>query len=433
MTTDDIFTPDYKLEPYWWEQVPRPALGDPELPATVDVAVVGSGYTGLNAALVTARSGRSTVVFDAEDAGFGCSARNGGQISTSVKPGFDELARKHGKRTAFNVIKEGHNALAWIGEFVASERIDCDFKIPGRFHAAHNPAQFKKLVHQVQHQPAGLEVPAHVISRAEQHRELGTDAYHGGVVFENHACLDPARYHQGLLERVLEAGAAVVPHCSVTGLAAADGGFRVTTARGTVHARDVVIATNGYTGSLTPWHRRRIIPIGSYMIATEPLAPDLMDRLMPTDRIVSDSRKVVFYYRPSPDRTRIVFGGRVSSRETDPAKSAPLLRNYLAALFPALRRVRISHSWMGLVAYTFDTLAHIGKHGGIHYAMGYCGSGVSVASYLGMRVGQQLLGMEEGKTGFDDIAFQTRPFYTGRPWFLAASVSYYQWRDRLNF
>jgi glycine/D-amino acid oxidase-like deaminating enzyme len=173
-----------------------------------------------------------------------------------------------------------------------------------------------------------------------------------------------------------------------------------------------------------------VIPIGSYIIATEPLPDDLMQRLMPRNRIVSDTRRVVYYYRASPDRRRILFGGRVSVDETDPAVSGPLLHADLVALFPELRNVRISHSWCGFVAYTFDELMHIGCHEGVHYAMGYCGSGVGMAGYLGMRLGQQVLGQAEGRTAFDDLAFQTRPLYTGKPWFLAPSIRYYRWRDR---
>ena len=157
-----------------------------------------------------------------------------------------------------------------------------------------------------------------------------------------------------------------------------------------------------------------------------------MDRVMPTDRIVSDSRKVVYYYRPSPDRRRIVFGGRVTSGETDPRISGVRLRRDLVRLFPELAAVRVSHSWMGTVAYTFDTLAHIRRRDGIHYAMGYCGSGVSMAAYLGTRIGQQLLGRPEGRTALDDVRFQTRPLYNGKPWFLAASVAFYRWRDALG-
>lgn len=427
-----LFTPDARMAPYWWDHVPRPQLPERALPATADVVVVGSGYTGLHAALQTARAGRHTVVVDAEDAGWGCSTRNGGQVSTSVKPSFALLARRHGAERAREILREGQRSLAWLGEFIAAEGIDCDFGVVGRFHAAHNAVQFDALVRAAQSQPAGLEVPVQIVPRSEQRRELGTDAYWGGVVYLHHASVDPARYHQGLLQRVLAAGAEVHARCPVTRLQPEDGGVRVATARGEIRARDVVVATNGYTGALTPWLQRRVIPIGSYVIATEPLPAGLMDELMPTPRIVSDTRKVVFYYRPSPDRTRILFGGRVSVDETDPALSGPLLHADLVALFPALRDVRISHSWCGFVAYTFDELAHLGCRDGIHYAMGYCGSGVGMGSYLGLRIGQQVLGLPDGRTAFDGLSFQTRPLYTGKPWFLAPSIRYYRWRDRRN-
>ena len=427
--TDALFTSDFKLTPYWWEHVPRPALPQAELPARADVVVVGSGYTGLHAAVQTARGGRHTVVLDAEDAGWGCSTRNGGQISTSIKPGFDELARRHGAERASAILREGQASLDFVADFVSAEKLDCDFRIAGRFHAAHNATQYESLARRMKSQPKGHEVPYEIVPRAEQRRELGTDAYFGGVVFTRHAAVDPARYHQGILERAMQAGAAVFARCPATAIESDGQGFRITTPRGTIAARDVVIATNGYTGPQTKWLRRRVIPIGSYVIATEELPPDLMDRLMPRDRIVSDTRKVVFYYRASPDRRRILFGGRVSHDETDPRISGPMLHADLVKIFPELASTRISHSWCGFIAYTFDELAHIGRHEGMHYAMGYCGSGVGMASYLGMRLGQQVLGKPEGRTALHDLTFQTRPFYTGNPWFLAPSILYYRWQD----
>lgn len=418
-----------QLTPYWWEDVPRPTLPDLSLPASVDVLVVGAGYTGLHAALQTARGGRSTLVVDAEEAGWGCSTRNGGQVSTSIKPSYEMLARRHGTERAFGILREGQHSLAWIADFVQREAIDCDFGRVGRFHAAHNAAQYEALAARLRHQPKGLEVDAHVVPRAEQRSEIGTDAYWGGVVYTQHCSVHPARYHQGLLERVLRAGALLAPRCKALRITRDGVQFLVHTARGVVRARNVVIATNGYTGQLTPWLQRRVIPIGSYVIATEPLPEGVVDRLIPKNRIVSDTRKVVYYYRASPDRRRILFGGRVSHQETDPRVSGPLLHADMARLFPELAGARISHSWCGLVAYTFDELMHLGRHDGMHYAMGYCGAGVGTASYFGMRIGQQVLGLSEGRTALDDLAFQTRPFYSGNPWFLAPSVAYYRWRD----
>jgi glycine/D-amino acid oxidase-like deaminating enzyme len=243
--------------------------------------------------------------------------------------------------------------------------------------------------------------------------------------------LDPARYHQGLLDRALAAGVEVVPHCAVTGIDSAGEGFRLSTARGSLEADDVIVATNGYTGGLTPWQRRRVIPIGSYMIATEPLSEAQMARLMPRDRVHSDTRKMVYYYRASPDRRRVLFGGRVSAGEVDPRRAAPRLHAEMTRIFPELAETRVSHAWMGFVGYTFDKLVHLGRRDGIHFALGYCGSGVSMASYCGARIGQQLLGRAEGRTGFDGLRFSGRPYYWGRPWFLGLAIRFYRWQDSL--
>lgn len=426
----NLYTADFRTQAYWWDAVPRPVSDPAPLPAAVDVVVIGAGYTGLHAALVAARGGRTTLVLDAEDVGFGCSTRNGGQVSTGIKPDFAALAKRHGPDRARAIVRAGHDALAWIGEFVAAENISCDFIVCGRFHAAHSAAAFRRLSRAVAEQPRGLEDAAEVVPRAEQHTQLGTDAYHGGVIYPRHAALDPARYHQGLLERVLAAGAQVRGHCAARAIEGRTPRFRVVTARGEVEAREVVVATNAYTGALTPWLRRRVIPIGSYIIATEALEPTLMARLMPAARAVTDTRRVVYYYRASPDRSRILFGGRVSARETDPLVTGPRLHRDLVAIFPALAGTRISHSWAGFVAYTFDTLPHTGVHEGIHYALGYCGSGVALASYLGMRCGERLLGAANDEQPFDDLPFPTRPLYTGTPWFLAPTVSWYRWLDR---
>ncbi len=432
--TNDLLAPEYKNAPYWWEATPRPSLPAAPPPARADVVIVGSGYTGLCAALPIARAGRSVVVLDAEDAGWGCSSRNGGQVSTSIKPGFDDLAQLHGEERAFAMVKEGHNALAFLDAHIRAEEIDCSWERVGRFTGAHNSTQYEALGHKIAHQRKGLEVEAHLIPRAEQHKEIGTDAYFGGVVYPAHGSLDPAKYHQGLLDRAVAAGATVIPHCPVEAIERDGAGFTVATPKGRIAARDVIVATNGYTAPVTPDLRRRVIPIGSYIIATEPLEPALAQRLIPKARVISDTRRIVVYYRLSPDRRRILFGGRVALMETDPRITAPRLHAEMTAIFPELAKARITHSWAGFVAYTFDTMPHLGKwRDGVYYSMGYCGSGVSLASYFGTRIGQQVLGLKEGRTALDGLDFPTRPFYTGMPWFLAPTLIWYRLRDRVNF
>lgn len=418
---------------FWLEDVPLLPMSVTPPPETIDVAIIGSGYTGLHAAIETARGGRSTLVLDAQDIGWGCSTRNGGQISTSIKPSLQKLSAKYGEDHARAIRKEGETALEWIGDFIKSEGLDCDFERSGRYHAAHTPRHYEDIARDAETLTRQEGIETHAVSRSEQMRELGSEIYHGGVVFPRHAAIHPAKYHRGLLGLAKAAGARVVGQCAATKISRDASGFIVKTAKGRVRARDVIVATNGYTTGLTPWLQRRVIPIGSYMIATEPLPKDLMKSLFPTGRIASDTRKVVYYYRASPDGRRVLFGGRVSANETDTATSGSKLFTDMCQIFPQLASYRITHSWMGRVAYTFDELAHTGVHDGIHYAMGYCGSGVSMASYLGMRLGQKVLGLPDGATAFDGLRNPTRPCYTGNPWFLPAAVAWYRRQDRIQF
>jgi len=431
---DSVHTSDYIETPLWLDDLGAPPPLTVTPLKTVDVAIVGSGYTGLNAALETTKGGLSTLVLDSESIGWGCSTRNGGQISTSVKPSFKKLSARYDANTARGIRREGETALEWIEELIKQQNISCDFLRAGRFHAAHTPKHFNNLVREADQLKADEGIESYQVPRNEQYKELGSDSYFGGVVFTRHASLHPAKYHRGLLQNVLDAGTHITENCPVLDIEELKNkeGYLLTTAKGPVKAKQVIIATNGYTSKLTPWLRRRVIPIGSYVIATEPLPKELMDKLFPTSRIASDTCKIVYYYRPSPDRKRIVFGGRVSAKETDPKISGPKLYKQMCRIFPELIEYKISHSWSGKVAYTFDETAHTGTHKGLHYAMGYCGAGVSMSSYLGMRLGQKVLGKAEGKTAFDNLPFPTRPFYTGNPWFLPATVKMYQWRDTLQ-
>lgn len=432
MTRNAVFSPDFKPEPYWWDASPQQPDEQTELPGSADVLVIGAGYTGLHAAIETARAGLDSVVIDAEAAGWGCSTRNGGQISTSVKPSFAALRRSYGEALAIDLLKEGQASLDHVSDFVRDEEINCDFAVVGRFHGAHTPRHYDLLARDCKIRHPGFETGAYMVSRADQGSELGTEAYYGGAVFPRHASLDPGKYHTGLLRVARNTGMKIVSHCRAMEIVRTGTGFEVTTAKGRIRANKVIVATNGYTGTLTPWHRRRVIPIGSYVMATEEIPSELMDRLFPTNRILSDTRKLVYYYRPSPDRKRVLFGGRVSLSETDPRKSGPKLRDELVRLFPELADTRISHSWAGTVAFSFDTLAHCGEDNGLFYAMGYCGSGVGMAGYLGARTGRAAAGLDATPGAFSRTKFQTRPFYTGSPWFLAPSVAFFRLRDRLG-
>ncbi len=424
-----LFATNYKPEPFWWERSPLCAEPESALPASADVVIIGSGYTGLCAAIQTVRGGRHTVVLEANAIGSGCSSRNGGQISAAIKPQYDDLRGKVGDRLAYDIVKEGHNSLKWMSEFIEAEGLDCVFEIVGRFYAAHAPGQLEMLAKSIENPPRGLETDAYVVPKAEQHTEIDSPDYHGGIVYPRHAAIDPAAYHKGLLDRARRAGATVIGHCGAEGISSTAGDFTIATAKGPIKARNIIVATNGYTRALTPWQQRRIIPIGSYIIATEPLEPGLIQRLIPNRRMINDSRKLVVYYRTDPAGERILFGGRVSISETNPTAAAPAMHAQMVTRFPELADTPITHAWMGFVGYTFDAMPHLGAHDGIHYSMGYCGSGVGLSSYFGTKIGQQVLGLKDGDSPLSQIGFPMRPYYWGKPWFLAPAIRYYRWKD----
>jgi glycine/D-amino acid oxidase-like deaminating enzyme len=423
-----MFTGDYAPRCFWTADVPLAEARDP-LPASADVVVIGSGYTGLTAARETALAGRSTLVLDAGEIGGGCSARNGGQVGFSLKPTFAELSARYGAEIAAGIYREAGEALEDLRRLVAAERLDCDWREVGSFLGAHTRRAFDGLVRDAESQPRGFEQPFRVVSRAELADEIDTPMYHGGVVYPRDAAIQPARLVRALGDRARAAGVTFGSHAAVQELRRTAVGFEVVTARGRAAARQVLVATNGYTGAFAPWHRRRILPIGSYIIATEPLDPALVARLLPRARNVSDTRRVVVYFRPSPDGTRILFGGRASAGESDVSRCVPRLRAMLAEVFPPLAQVRVSHAWMGFVGFTFDTLPHLGERDGLFYCMGYCGQGITSAIYYGRKIGLTLAGRRGGESVLSGLEFQSRPYYHGRPWFVPAAVLGYRVAD----
>lgn len=414
---------------YWLDGLPELPECPSDPPGTADVLIVGAGYTGLNAAIETARAGLKTLVLEAGAPGFGCSTRNGGQIGHGIKPSLAALTQRYGAERGRAIRMEGMNAMRFIGARIEAEGIDCDYAKCGLYYAAHTPQHYEALSGLIEVREDGEGANGHLVPRAEQRRELGSDAYYGGAVFGDNAGLHPAKYLCGLLKVALKAGVTVTGDCRVRQVERAGSGFRAETAKGRVEADNVIVATNGYTTDISGWLRRRFMPINSNIIATEPLPRDLIDRLFPTDRMICDTRKIIYYYRTSPDRTRVLFGGRVAPREIGAEASAARLRREMGRLFPELSGVGLTHSWSGTVSYTFDELPHIGSHDGMYYAMGYCGSGVAMSSYLGAKIGRQVAGLADSATAFDGLSHPTRPLYTGRPWFLPAAIAYFKWRD----
>ena len=425
-----------KTTSYWWEVAPRIESNRSTIPSSADVVVIGAGFTGLCAALSLARNGASVVVFEAGILGCGASTLNGGMVGPSFhKLGISGLRAKYGEGRANDILRESLGFVDYIEDFIKTENIDADFVRNGRFRGALKPSHYDAMAKDLESLKKATGVDADMIPKSDQHLESGSPRFHGGVVYRKDGGLHPAKYHDGLVKKVLDAGVVIVSQTAVTKLNKIATGYEVTTPSGTLNASQVAVCTNGYTEKVTQEFRRRVLPMRSAMIATEPLDPELIKELMPKQRVYSDTRRVVTYYRPSPDGTRILFGSRATGLKDKPQANADLLKSFMTAIYPQLTGVSTTHVWSGLVAYTFDHAPHIGQFGGkdgLFYAMGYCGSGVARSSYFGTKLGLKMLGNTSSETAFDDLIFETAPLYSGNPWFMPTILAWHRLLDRFG-
>ena len=418
------------FDPYWWEAAPPPAIEPTPVAPSADAVVVGAGYTGLSAALTLARAGRTVQVFDLMRPGEGASSRNGGIVSGNLRFSFSRGVDVFGLARTKALYLEGQEAREDLWRFLEAEKIDCDFALRGRFTAAMRPAHYEAQAREVDLLNTHLDIGAYAVPKADQHTEIGSDAYSGGIVRPDIGTLHPAEYHAGLLRVALSSGATVHGQTAVLGIARERDGFTVRTARGDVKARDVIVGTNGYTDRSDSWLRRRLVPAASRIIATEPLSENLMRHLIPKGRSIVETRKLYRYYRPSPDGTRLLLGGREAAFSQDPSANTAHVRRSLAEIFPELKDVRLTHSWSGYVAFNRDQLPRLFERDGIHYAAGYCGSGTVWARWLGMKAALKVLGAPEANTALACDPPKAVPLYWGKPWFLPAAMAWFGLQDR---
>lgn len=426
--------PGYEERAYWHATTPAlPSYAGAPLPARVDVAVVGGGYTGVSAALHVARGGASVAVLEAETLGWGASTRNGGMVHPGLKWGPRTLRARYGAELGDRLYRATVDAFDLVETLVRDEAIDCDYVRSGHLslawtpaHAAWHEAQLAEIA------PFGMSGRA--VPRERLPEEIGTDHYYGGLVIDQSGGLHPGRYFAGLATAAARAGATLCERAGVRAVEREPGGFRLRTDRGELRCGEVILGTNGYTGGAVPWLQRRVIPIGSYIIATEPLDPAVAAEVSPKGRIFFDSKNFLYYWRVLPDR-RMMFGGRASFRHTTIARTAAILSRAMAEVHPRLAGVRVDYAWGGNVAFTFDRMPHLGRREGITYALGYCGSGVALATGFGRTAAEVVLrGIDAVRPPFAEIPYPGAPvserFYGGDPWFLPLVGEWFRLRDR---
>ena len=422
-----------KTTPFWHEAAPPEAPSGEEPPEEAEIVIAGSGFTGLSCALALAEAGRDVVVLEKGPPGAGASTRNGGMIGWGHRASIASLAKRYGEETATAMLREGRISLEFTTELIKTLPVDAMHKVTGRFLGAGSPRHYDRLATWAETEAPALGMQAEVVPKAEQGGYISTGLYEGGLYLPQHGGLHPALFHKGLLQAAREKGARIVDHCEIKGVSGGDGAWEIRHAHGTTRAQQLIYAGNGYTGGGGgPFGKmaRRLIPIPSYIIATEVLGENRVKSMFPRSSMIVETRAQHSYFRPDPWGERVLYGGRASLNVLDEQVSARRMRDIMLSVFPDLGDVQLSHSWRGFIAFTFDGAPHVGQAEGIWYACGYNGSGVAMSPYLGWRLAQKILGTDQGTTGFDPVPFAPQPLYGGNPWFLRVVEMWMKLKDR---
>jgi glycine/D-amino acid oxidase-like deaminating enzyme len=420
----------------WWATAPQlKSYGNKPLPAKADVVVIGGGFTGTSAALQLAKGGANVLLLEAKTIGFEASSRNGGQALSCLHHTLIETIHQHGRDLAREMFEAAVRAADVVEHIVSEEGIDCDFVRCGSIEAASRPGHFERLQREQEtlREVAGFDVQ--LLNKSEVQNELGTDAYHGLMVNPRSGSVQPAKFVQGMAMAAERAGADIHEGTRVRSIERVKGfmdgtRFLVQTERGAVAAKEVLLATNAWSGQLIPQFRLRVFPAESYVIATEPLGIDQASKLIPKNRVVYDTRRVLAYYRLSPDR-RMVWGGELTLRGAQPKTNIRALQMGMVNIFPELAGKKVEYYWGGTLALTLDENTHAGQIDGIWYSMAYVGHGVTLATYLGQQLANGILGKPIDNP-FADLSMPLAPPYQDNAWFVNIGKLWYRFLDLLG-
>jgi glycine/D-amino acid oxidase-like deaminating enzyme len=396
--------------------------------------VIGAGFTGLGAARRLAMEGRSVVVLEAGTVGCGASGRNGGHLNNGIAHSFLHAREIFGLEKARAMYRAFDAGVDTIERIVAEEGIDCAFRRSGKLKLASKPKHFDSLARNFEAVHRDVDPDTALLSRADLAREVVSDSFHGGMLQSRSAMMHMGRFVAGLGEAAARHGAVIHEGAAVTAREARGEGWALTTPKGTATADKVLLATGAYTTAAFPWFRRRIVPVGSFIIATRPLTEAEIAASVPGDRTYVNSLNIGNYFRLSPDR-RLLFGGRarfaaVSDQRSD-ARSGEILRQSLAAVFPQLAAVEVDYCWGGLVDMTADRFPRAGEAQGLYYSMGYSGHGAQISTHMGEIMADLMMGKLD-RNPWADLPWNAVPGHFGQPWFLPLVGAYYKLRDLID-
>jgi len=425
---------------YWLETVAERVVGSSDLlPEQVDVAVIGAGFCGLSAGLALAKRGVRVAVLEAETLGWGASCRNGGMVLTGMKLPVPTLIGRYGRDAVQRMYAASLESIELVERIVREEGIACSFARCGHLEVACKQKHFADYAAAAAEIKREFNHELRIIPKSELAGEIGSDIYFGGMVDEHSVSVNPAQYVSGLAKAAQRAGASLYDHARVTGLkrqvASGKKSFRLETVRGTINAKEVILATGAYTTNATPALQKKLIPIGSYIIATEVLSPELARELSPRNRMIYDSKHFLYYYRVTPDN-RMLFGGRAAffpESESTVRESAELLRRGMIEVYPQLAQTRVEFVWGGTLDFAFDVMPHSGQIDDMHFAMGFAGHGVAAATWMGTKLAEVICG-DADDNPFSKIPFPAAPIglRSGNSWALPLAGAYYKVLDWLT-
>lgn len=422
-----------KFTPLWTDQFnPQDFISGHELPREADVAIVGSGYTGLNAAIALGKAGIDVVVLEQETIGWGASSRNGTMLTPGLKAKHKDIKRWYGQEKLREFWQWSVDAVHHVTNIIQEEQIDCEYAINGMAYLATKPshAEGVRTYGEYLQKEFGYNT-THWVPAEQINQEIGSKVFHGALIDQLGSRLQPAKYVGGLAKAAEKYGAKLVSNTQVKKISKQAGAFELKTSQGALKAKQVLLATGGYTTNLVPKVRRGIFPVGSYIIVTEPLSEELRRELSPKNRVFYDSKIFLNYFCLTADG-RMMLGGRANlSPNLDLRKSSALLHTRLLEIFPQLKGIPLTHSWTGKLGVSFDQMPHIGILDGIYYAYGYSGHGISIGSYLGKEVGQLISG-ERKSSPFMEISHPRNYFASLDPIYLPFVSTYFKFRDRLS-
>ncbi len=422
-----------KQQIYWHTTVQMPDDSNlTPIPADVDFAVIGGGYTGLSAARTLAQQGAKVVVLEAETIGWGASSRNGGMVLTGLKVGMGTVVKKYGHELAKTLFQYSLDSVNTVEQIVSEENIDCGFARTGHLLTANKPKHYEALKDEVDFMAKEFNHKVRLVSHSELKSEIGSNVYHGALVDEVSGGLNPARYVAGLAAAAQKAGAILCARARVRRLERGEGRFVIETKRGSLSAKSVLVATSGYTGNVTKKLQKKIIPIGSFIIATEKLSNELANELSPHNRMIFDYKHFLNYFRLWDNR--MIFGGRAAffpENENTIAQSAEILRREMVSVYPQLKDVSVEYAWGGTLDFAFDQMTHAGEVDGMFYSLGYAGHGVAMGTHLGKTVAEAMIKGNIKEHPFAQFEFPSAPMglYNGSPWFLPFAGMWYKILD----